>query len=252
MVKLKKLNLTLPNEDINSKKKLLLYSGGIDSAYILFKMIEDGFTNIEIAHINPFYINKTKLKYEKIAIDKMMEWIKTNHTDVKIKFHSYNITHEIKEYGYVDNPIHSSLYGYSQPIAWLFNILVLCGSEEVELFFGYNKDDDMLKLYSEFTELTELLNKFIKTNLTIRMPLINTEKQQIINHMISANLINKTFWCEQPKENGDVCNICDCCKSFNLNIITTMNDVILSNDVRQFSKNYLTDMVNKSEIKKEY
>ena len=203
-------------------KEIVLFSGGLDSAYLVYNLLKEGKTNLVLVHCQPHYIDQKKLKLEKIAIDKLIKFYKNEFENCNIRLEYIKTDIETKLNGY-DLKEYSIIRGYPQPIAWLFNVLFLAGGQESNVYIGFNGNDDMVNFKKDFDKVVNSVNKFFKNKIELKMPLMNKSKNEIIYECISKGMFELSHWCETPEYNDKNCNHCNCCEEVGGKLISIAN-----------------------------
>lgn len=174
---------------MKKKKILTLFSGGLDSTYLIYKSLKDGH------YVVPIYIeltnNKNKTIVEKDRINKLY--------NLFIKDFNYNIDSIRTPLQLNINSWRNELM-FSQMPLWVFGILYsgeLSNIDEIHIGYVMNDDaisylDDLKKIYKSFQIISHTkLPKLI-------FPLIKTPKEQILNEL-PYNYQKLTISCEDPK-----------------------------------------------------
>lgn len=155
--------------------KIVLVSGGVDSAYILGELCEN-LKNGDViipAHVSsPNILNND---IQKTACDEVLKYFEDKF---KINLRNKLITLEMC----IHNPIKDiGMFVSAQEYMW-FAASMLCmnmtnPNKEYEVYFGHNTDDDCeFKKYTE--ELSAVMSKIANTKISIKYMLIEDNKSK--------------------------------------------------------------------------
>jgi 7-cyano-7-deazaguanine synthase in queuosine biosynthesis len=198
------------------KNIAILWSGGLDSTYLLYNALKEGNT------VTAFYINimnnKNKTKMEKNAINNLkIELEKLNLKNFRVVF-PFSIN--------VEN-VNESLEFQQVPI-WIFALTqILNGGlshksynfDEIQI--GYVSNDDALSIIDEISKVYNSLVKLFSNSsikkAKLTFPLKRIKKDRIIQEL-PESLLYEVVWCESPTIYPSglfrTCENCSPCKTY--------------------------------------
>lgn len=169
----------------------VLWSGGLDSTYMIYKLLQEHY------HVDAYYVkignNPAKTKRELLAIRKLSKLFTEydfEYTGILTEF-TINISknNELK---------------YSQPPIWLFSAYYLTGP----VFIGYVMNDDSISYIDDYRKIVKNLNKLRLTPLQIEFPLSKISKVEILLTLPKKFLNNITYCESEEKDNCAMCSSC--------------------------------------------
>lgn len=190
------------------KKVIVLFSGGLDSTYLLWKNLEDG------NEVQPVYIsiknNYNKVKVEKQQTKKLYSKFHEKYGD-KIKRVENILDFELITTNYSVN--------LAQIPIWISGILYYQSKRYDEIQIGYVMNDDAVSYIDVFKKIYESYSEILNEKIPIHFPLVKYSKVNIINNLPEEyhELITA---CENPrilneKYLEDIeykpCGYCDAC-----------------------------------------
>ena len=210
------------------RKVLLAWSGGLDSTYLLQKLLQEG------CHVTTVYINligngnKPHVEREVInKLDNVLQELDLYHKHYEVDFTYY----------------YNNCINLAQVVPWLTGLLAYANNNNAdEVNIVYVMGDDAI---SFLTEITKIWNSFSGINgghIPIKFPLIKHSKKMILNE-IHPKLRDLVVWCENPGHNGEHCSECASCKR------TVYNGQTDNNPKRNFDNEL--DESNNQEILKD-
>jgi hypothetical protein len=179
-----------------SKKVAILFSGGLDSTYLMWKNLKDG------NEVFPIYIeienNETKSIMEKNRIKLLCKEFSKEFDGNKSMFER-KLVHDI-EYA-IKVSVHAnegSLYFKQVPI-WLFSVVFLQGMpniEEIQIGYVANDDaisylDDIQNIYKSYQTISEPMKPLV-------FPLTKKKKRDMA-HELPPQYLRLIFSCENAK-----------------------------------------------------
>lgn len=201
----------------------VLFSGGLDSTYLVWKNLEEG--NVVV----PIYIdiknNRDKVKLEKNRAELLVNKFRDKYTSDKIDHVRYPLTIEVSGNNVAD---------LAQVPVWIMGLTYSQGYDLDEIQIAYVMNDDAISYLSEIKKLYksyELITKYNKPRLTpLKFPLAQTNKYQMLAEL-PQEYKYLIVSCEEPRikhdpNNGDeimdwkklkpieyeACGHCEACK----------------------------------------
>jgi hypothetical protein len=188
----------------NKKKILVAWSGGIDSTYLIHKLLNDGYSVAAIHCV--MNSGSTQSMRESAAIKKMVEY-----------FSAY-------DFQYIGESTTSPSGCYNPGIALLQSIPILttllygCDQSHESVAIGYVMGDDAISYLSELKTIwkTFSLNMLEGHKLPeLLFPLSKIHKTVIYNELPDG-LKKSVVFCESPAMIDIPCGICDSCKKMSM------------------------------------
>ena len=193
-------------------KKLVLFSGGIDSTYLLYKNLHEG-NDVYCLH-NIIENNTVQTVKESKSIKNIIKWLEG-------RFPGQTIDYRMNDdrYGFMKFRINLVSGGtLIQPFLWMASLPIFLQSYDLnfdEIQYGIIARDDALsylddlKAMFDASMMTPLLEKY-KGKLTF--PLIKYLKANIID-LLPRELLKMTSSCEQDVAFSKYCNYCHSCRT---------------------------------------
>ncbi len=180
---------------MKKKKILVSWTGGLDSTYLVYKLLNEGhFVNTCYTKI----VNNIDVtKREKQAISKMM-----------IDFKQYN--------NYLGH-LESESIGYNKNICFRQVLCILQGlinnyNNHDEVCIGYVMNDDIVSYLPDIIKIWNSYKSICHSIFPkLLFPLVKYSKKQIYDELPSRFLDNITY-CERTEDNDEPCNKCRSCK----------------------------------------
>jgi len=193
---------------MNKKIVGVLFSGGLDSTYLVWKNLKDG--NIVI----PIYIEISN-NYNKTIIEK-------NRIKLLYKEFSKEYSNNIKNIEYIlkleINTFNSNVYLKQVPI-WILGILFAECLNADEFQIGYVCGDDSVSFISDIKRIYKSYLGLVEKQPPIKFPLTKEMKSDLY-YQLPNNYKEYIFSCENPvivgSEKNDIirynacCNCCAC------------------------------------------
>lgn len=191
------------------KNYLVSWSGGLDSTYLIYYLLNQGH------HVDAIYTtlgnNKNKTAYEKRAIEQLLSYF------------------EGRDFTYTEDNYSVLLKGYNvlffqQPLIWINALVYNLKETTTNVALGYIMGDDIISYIPDLHDLWNNVCKFLQYDIKqpeLEFPLIRYPKE-IIFHELPDYLKEHVVWCKHPVDNKH-CGKCKPCKK--------MND-ILENDLK--------------------
>lgn len=209
--------------------KVIIFSGGLDSTVLLYDVVSK-LKEGEVLYCLNFYYGQRNA-HECTAAQKIVDGLK-NKTPNKIVNYNISLKH-VFEYltksallnGNYDVPKAKDVLGDPQPLSYVPNrnmimLSVATGfaesTESDEVFYGAQQADTLSGYWDASAEFLKAVNNVVTLNrknaIKIQAPLINLNKEQIINLGVSLNVPFEDTWtCYDPQENLTSCGECVAC-----------------------------------------
>lgn len=193
------------------KSVIVLFSGGIDSTYLIWKNLQEG--NIVL----PMYIdidnNKEKAKIEKSQITKIWNILNDEYIDNLLPI-NYSIKIGI------DKVLNDNLRFHQVPI-WILSSLFFQSEEFDEIQIGYVSEDTTLGYLEDIEKIYKSYESISPGLIPVTFPIKKSLKEDIVNEL-PEDLLELVYSCEHPKNskfdnNGfmdsyEPCGICPQCE----------------------------------------
>jgi hypothetical protein len=198
-----------------SKRVAVLFSGGLDSTYLVWKNLKDG------NHVVPIYVeienNHIKTVLEKNRVELL-------HKEFEKEFPCDYDGRKIRDINYAlkvsVGTSESSLYFKQMPI-WIF-ALMYCQSLEIdELQIGYVGNDDAISYLNDLQNIYNSYQPIFETMKPLAFPLSKYHKYMMVTEL-PKQYLKLVVSCEQPtivgKEDVEIiqyepCGVCTPCKN---------------------------------------
>ena len=190
------------------KRILVLFSGGIDSTYLMYKALLEG--NDVLFINNVIENNASQTTKEGKAIVQIVEWLKQHFPFQKIESCDFRMKFCIegfREHGHM----------FSQPFMWLCSLGIVLQNvnEEVdEIHYGLIARDDGLSYIDDLKNSFDALMMTKKTEKfkgKLKFPIIKYLKSEIIDEL-PKELLRLTSSCEYETDDK-YCNHCHSCET---------------------------------------
>lgn len=200
-----------------SKKVGVLFSGGLDSTYLIWKNLKDG------NEVFPIYVeignNIDKTIIEKNRIELLHKKFKTEFNGDGSN--NKGTIHDVK---YLMKIHINSLGGglrFTQMPVWIMIAIYSAGSNLDEFQIGYVMNDDAISYLTEFKKIYKSYEYICDDMIPLTFPLIKYNKDFIVSRL-PKDYIELTVSCEIPKNvvndsslgvvNYEPCGDCPACK----------------------------------------
>ena len=195
------------------KKHLVLFSGGLDSTFLLYKLLKDGHD------VTTFYVdiqnNSEKVQVELLQRSLILEKLenefpgKTNDLGVVMSI-------DVKRIDRDNIPL-------PQPNVWTLAAAMCCPKGIDEISIGYVMHDSALSYLTEIKRLFTSYSAFLRTTKfpKLTFPIIKYAKQEILK-LLPNEYVKLVTFCENPKldidkdgnmKNFKSCGHCDACET---------------------------------------
>lgn len=172
-------------------RKDVLWSGGLDSTYLIYKLLKEGH------HVDAHYIkianNKEKSKRELASIQKLNKLFK--NYDFSYKGIPQEVT--VNNHG-------SQLFFYQSPV-WILAASFLDGPVSI----GYTCGDEAISYLDDYRKIARAYNAIRSDPLILEFPLSKIPKR-VIWDILPKEYRDLVTWCESP-ENVQNCGECKPC-----------------------------------------
>lgn len=197
---------------MKSKKVAVLFSGGLDSTYLVWKNLKDG------NEVKPVYIeiqnNEAKTILEKNRIELLYKEFENdfNTNERKICRINYAVSAGVHAYG-------ESLYFKQIPI-WIFGMVFLQSLAVDEIQVGYVANDDAISYLNDIQKIYKSYQSICEPMIELKFPITKMKKWQMAREL-PKKYLNLTITCENPTIIGsknekfveyEPCCECDPCK----------------------------------------
>lgn len=191
-----------------SKTVGVLFSGGLDSTYLIWKNLSDG--NVVVPIYAEILNNKDKSVIEKNRVELLFNEFRKEFGD-KIKYVEYPVNIQVQS--------SDGLFFKQLPI-WLLSMLYSHEDRIDEFQIGYVMNDDMVSYVDDVKNIYKSYESVMNFQIPLTFPLLKNGKNQIADKLPSKYL-SLTYSCENPRIIGDVnadyvdyepCCKCPACK----------------------------------------
>lgn len=218
-------------------EKVILFSGGYDSTYLLNKIMKEE-KSVTIISIKSNLLGENKVKRETEARKRILDYLKAKYYNCKVT----EIGAEIN----LDTAINS---GLAQPLLWLpFMQMLVMDNADYQLNFSYICDDQATIHMDDFIKILELSRHFQfcdNRNISVYFPLRYYYKRDIISGLVNEDkfLFENATSCE-GLEDKQFCGECVPCKCLRSTLIDLCCDNEVSTENKEYYKEFLKDKFN--------
>lgn len=181
---------------LESKKVAVLFSGGLDSTYLIWKNLTEG------NEVYPIYIeiknNDGKVRLEKNRVGLLYDKFNEEFGD---KIHSVRYALEIL----VRDTSVSELHLNQLPI-WIIGLQWLHGLDVSEFQFGYVMNDDAISYIDDIKTIHKSFSGLHDRVIELTFPLIK-EKKCMMANKLPKRYFDLVVSCESPEIVDDKCEI---------------------------------------------
>lgn len=214
-----------------SKKVAVLFSGGLDSTYLVWKNLKEG------NEVQPVYIEiqnnaaKTMLEKNRIELlfEKFAEEFNKSYDERKIHEIIYVAKVHITYSEY-------SLYFKQLPI-WIFGMSFLQSMKVDEIQIGYVMNDDAISYLNEIKRIYMSYSGICKSMIKLKFPIIKSHKSEMVREL-PKKYLNLIISCENPSivgsEDEKIIKYRPCCECGACNRIISTNYY----EIGEFPENY--------------
>lgn len=208
----------------DNKKAFVLWSGGLDSTFLIYKLLSEGY------YVRTGYINLTgngdQTRREQEAIEAMIPYFAEHfpqdfiHIGKLIEYSLYNA---------------NSIFSLNYPPLFMLTPYFV-GSDTTEVAIGYVMNDDACSFIKEIETIYYSLRGITGQELPkLSFPLLKYKKETIWN-TIPKELQSKVTWCELTESIG-----CDCPSCKRMRAIGVENKVNPDADLIKMSEDEVKD-----------
>jgi hypothetical protein len=175
------------------KRTYVLWSGGLDSTYLIQKLLDENKEQEIVAGYVEVENNSEKVKMEKAAIARMVPFFQ-KHYGYRFSYHGVVMSLHVKNPG--------SIIHFSQMPLWI-NSVISTARDIDEVAFGYVMNDDAISHLEDIRKIFRAYKpicapKFPK----ITFPLSKMKKEHFVDALYEE-LRSNVVWCEFPKQKGN-------------------------------------------------
>jgi len=190
------------------RKKLVVWSGGLDSTLLLTDIADKFSTKRSPIFAYSFvvdFLSDNKKIMEKRARNAYLKWVTKK---------GYFIEHREVKISHTDYP---SGKGWAQGLFW-FSFIVPFIPSNCDVYFGYVQGDGIWLAVSSFHEAYQnLCYVGEKEDTELHYPFSYVKKWEVIQRIKEYDIPSKCFWtCEDPvRKNGKIraCGKCEPCRT---------------------------------------
>lgn len=182
------------------KRYLVAWSGGLDSTYLVYKLLKEGHsvTAVYIKIIN----NEGKTKMEELAIEKMKEIFTRMAREREWKF---SIEHSSAQVGHNN----ACNYRIKQFPIFCYGLLGCVNENIDEVAMAYVMNDDAMSYMDEFRAIWDSYTPLLQKAVPLVFPLSKHNKYEIYNDLPTE--FKEHIWvCENPINNKPCGECCPC------------------------------------------
>jgi hypothetical protein len=175
--------------DNNKRVPLILFSGGLDSTYLLQKKMEEG--DVEVLYVKGV-LHDRKMKMEEERREKIIEFLEKK-TGNKVR-RQHRIDLGIMPFGNMEDQ------AFTQPPMWIMGALMVSDfNRHTQLLIGYVSGDQIMPVIAHIQAVWDQLQHICKRsdNIAVDFPLRFDSKLHILN-AIYPELMRLVWWCETP------------------------------------------------------
>jgi len=185
-------------------KKILIWSGGYDSTWILLNELQNN-SFLETWSFIVDEIGQEKNEIERQTREKIISWLKDKGKTVENHEITLDLKSNKKDYGNLPQQHLWTIYS------------TLIGDPDTTFLFGFHEKDWYWSIEENLDNIRKLINKSMHKNILWEFPLREIPKYQIISvmfKMISEENFPSPWTCENPNKKDDIfspCNECTPC-----------------------------------------
>lgn len=176
--------------DNNNRVPLILFSGGLDSTYLLQKKLQQG--DVEVLYVRGV-LHEKKMEMEQERREKIIEFLEKETGNKVRKKHMIDLGP--MPFGNMEDQ------AFTQPPMWMLGALMVSDvRKHTELLIGYVSGDQVMPVLAHIQSAWDQLQHICKqhAHVPVDFPLRFDSKIHILHHMY-PDLMRLVWWCEMPK-----------------------------------------------------
>jgi hypothetical protein len=178
------------------KRVAILFSGGLDSTYLMWKNLKDG------NEVTPIYVeienNEVKTIIEKNRVKLLCKEFRKEFDDTKSMFERKQVNDLVFAIKVGVHANEGSLYFKQVPI-WLFSVVFLQGMDNVdEIQIGYVSNDDAISYLDDIQNIYKSYQAISEPMKPLVFPLTKMKKYKMA-HELPKQYRDLIFSCEMAK-----------------------------------------------------
>lgn len=199
------------SDDLFKENTSVVYwTGGWDSTALLYKMAVEYGTeekpivalSVKTENIQQYSVEE---KHRKVLKEILLnKGLHINFQEIEITATSIDLS-----------PLEPACAGVAQPNLLLSSMWELFSYNDINICLGYVREDDIWHYMSEFKKVFYNMAKIQMSNAKLCLPLEWVHKEDIMDYLNSIELLDYTWYCENPDEDGKPCHTCASCKKVN-------------------------------------
>lgn len=220
-----------------SKKVAILFSGGLDSTYLVWKNLKEGnqvipiYVEIENNEVKTILEkNRTELLFREFS--KEFNSSETNEKQIKDVHHAISVGVKASE---------SSLYFKQMPI-WIFSLMFMQSMDVDEIQIGYVSNDDAISYLDDIQNIYKSYQAICEPMKPLVFPLTKTKKYMMVDEL-PKQYLELIFSCENAiivgDKNADVIQYEPCCECHACKAIISSNYY----ETGKYPENYTNGLV---------
>lgn len=177
---------------VESCSDLVIWSGGVDSTYILNDLLSKSSVDKPVGalSINHYFLFKGKIFGENVMRNKFIETV--------INENKYPFVHDVIEFTN-SGTNHNVRNGTGQLTTWLMYAHSVA-KDDATIHLGILKTDSQVSHYTNLHKLVDTLNDITGKHVKLSFPLIQHSKLDMIKLLFKECLEDKVWVCEMPIE----------------------------------------------------
>lgn len=188
--------------DNNNRVPLILFSGGLDSSYLLETMLRRG--NVETMYVIGSQ-GQEKIDKERSVRKKIIRILEAKTGNKVLRDTEFEMKNMFGGYNYIPEN------KFSQPAMWLNGALHIANSGHAELLIAYVMGDQICSFVKDIEQAWNSLQAFTKHfPIPVRFPFLTTTKQDILDN-IDPRVVQNVWICELPYNRDHELRACGNC-----------------------------------------
>ena len=174
-----------------NKTVYVLWSGGLDSTYLIYKLLKDDPTVKVVAGYIEIKNNQDKSIMEKDRCQKLAEIF---FKEYKYRFDYRGVVTTVDILS-----VHAQKLKFNQVPIWIFGAIMSIPRDIDEVAISYVMNDDAISYLADIKNVWDTYAEFVYGKMpTLTFPLMKTKKEEIIDELPSE-IKELVWWCETPK-----------------------------------------------------